>query len=104
MSDEPEGRAILESIPAALSAVGRRARQLDIRVVLHPDQFVVLNSENPATVETSKKILEKHALWFDLFGLDQSPWNLMNLHGGKAAAPTNSSKPSRRCRTTSATA
>ena len=84
MSDEPEGRAVLESIPGALSAVGRRAKQLGIRVVLHPDQFVVLNSENPATVETSIKILEKHALWFDLFGLAKSPWNLMNVHGGKA--------------------
>ena len=84
MSDEPQGRAVLESIPAALSAVGRRAKQLGIRVVLHPDQFVVLNSENPQTVETSVKILEKHALWFDLFGLATTPWNLMNVHGGKA--------------------
>ena len=84
MSDEPAGRKVLESMPAMMSSVGRRASKLGIRVLLHPDQFVVLNSESPQTRRTSVKILKKHALWFDLFGLERSPWNLMNLHGGKA--------------------
>ncbi len=84
MSDEPLGRKVLESMPATLSSIGRRAERLGIRVVLHPDQFVVLNSESRQTAATSVKILKKHALWFDLFGLEQSPWNLMNIHGGKA--------------------
>jgi UV DNA damage endonuclease len=72
---------------AMLSAVGRRADALGIRVVLHPDQFVVLNSENPQTAATSRRILEKHALAFDLMGLPASPWSLMNIHGGKAGRP-----------------
>lgn len=84
MSDEPMGRRVLESLPAVLSAVSRRAARLNIRMLLHPDQFVVLNSENVQTAETSRRILEKHALWFDLFGLEQSPWNAINIHGGKA--------------------
>lgn len=83
MSDEPLGRGVLTNLPATLSSVGRRAERLGIRMLLHPDQFVVLNSETPATVETSRKILDKHALWFDLFGLAQTPWNAINLHGGK---------------------
>lgn len=84
MSDEPLGEATLRNMAAMLSAVGRRAETLGIRVVLHPDQFVVLNSENPKTCDTSRKILEKHALAFDLMGLPQTPWSLMNIHGGKA--------------------
>ncbi len=84
MSDERIGRRVLESIPATLSSVGRRAARLGIRVVLHPDQFVVLSSESRRTVNTSRKILEKHALWFDLLGLERGAWNLMNIHGGKA--------------------
>jgi UV DNA damage endonuclease len=83
MSDEPAGRKVLESMPAMLSSVGRRANRLGIRLLLHPDQFVVLNSESPQVAATSRKILKKHALWFDLMGLERSPWNLMNLHGGK---------------------
>jgi UV DNA damage endonuclease len=84
MSDEPLGRDVLSSIPATMSSVGRRARKHDIRLILHPDQFVVLNSETRQTRATSVKIMQKHAMWFDLYGLEQSPWNLMNIHGGKS--------------------
>lgn len=84
MSDEPLGESVLRSMGALLSSVGRRAASLGIRVVLHPDQFVVLNSENPGTCQTSARILEKHALWFDLMGLPRSAWSVMNIHGGKA--------------------
>jgi UV DNA damage endonuclease len=84
MSDEPDGEAILREMAATLSGIGRRAKRLGIRVVLHPDQFVVLNSEREQTCRTSALILEKHALAFDLMGLPRSPWSLMNIHGGKA--------------------
>jgi len=84
MSDEPEGEALLRSMASTLGSIGRRAKALGIRVVLHPDQFVVLNSESENTRRVSRIILQKHALWFDLFGLPQSPWSLMNIHGGKA--------------------
>ena len=84
MSDESLGQDVLRNFSATLSSIGRRARRLGIRVVIHPDQFVVLSSENPSVVQTSITILAKHALWMDLMGLDQSPWNLMNIHAGKA--------------------
>ncbi|MDB5326945.1 MAG: damage endonuclease UvsE [Phycisphaerales bacterium] len=84
MSDEPAGDATLRSMAASLSSIGRRAKQLGIRVVLHPDQFVVLNSESEKTRAVSRLILDKHALAFDLMGLPQTAWSLMNIHGGKA--------------------
>lgn len=84
MSDEAVGERVLRSMAANLSSVGRRAQTLGIRVIQHPDQFVVLNSESENVVRTSVKILEKHGLAFDLMGLPRSPWAAMNIHGGKA--------------------
>jgi UV DNA damage endonuclease len=51
--------------------------------VLHPDQFVVLNSDSPQTVANSFKILETHARVMDLLGQPRSPWALIEIHGGK---------------------
>ena len=84
MSDEPLGREVLDSMGANLSAVGRRAQHLGIRVVMHPDQFVVLNSSSRAVARTSARILEKHAMWFDLLGLPRTPWSALIIHGGKS--------------------
>src|SRR4051812_9879099 len=84
MSDEPLGTEVLQSMPALLSSIGRRAKELNIRVVIHPDQFVVLNSESEKVVATSIRILEKHAFAFDLMGLPRTSWSAMNIHGGKS--------------------
>ncbi|HEV7300207.1 MAG TPA: UV DNA damage repair endonuclease UvsE [Tepidisphaeraceae bacterium] len=84
MSDEPIGDAVLRGYGALLSSIGRRAERLKIRIVIHPDQFVVLSSDTPKVVQTSVMILEKHALAFDLIGLPRSPWAAMIIHGGKA--------------------
>ena len=83
-SDGPPGVEILQSMAANLSAVGRRVERLGIRMVLHPDQFVVLNSESPQVARTSRLIMDKHARSFNLFGLPRTPWAAMTLHGGKA--------------------
>src|SRR5688572_21018288 len=83
MSDDPLGAAVLESLSANLASVGRRVKRLGIRVVLHPDQFVVLNSDSPTVAATSRVIMDKHARAFDLLGLPRSPWSAMILHGGK---------------------
>ncbi|MBH8574494.1 UV DNA damage repair endonuclease UvsE [Nostocaceae cyanobacterium CENA369] len=78
------GANILEEMSADLSKIGQRAQALDIRMVLHPDQFVVLSSDSPEVVRNSIKILEGQALTLDLLGLPRSPWSLMNIHGGKS--------------------
>ena len=84
LSDEPIGEAVLRGMAANLSSIGRRVRRLGMRVVLHPDQFVVLNSESDAVVRTSEMIMDKHARAFDLMGLPRSSWSAMILHGGKS--------------------
>lgn len=83
MEDEV-GANILEAMSADLGRIGQRSHSLGIRLVLHPDQFVVLSSDSPQVVQTSIKILARHARTFDLLNLPRSPWSLMNIHGGKS--------------------
>ena len=78
------GESILETLTADLAGIGRLAERLGIRVVIHPDQYVVLSSDAGAVVENSLRVLEHHARVFDLFGLPRSPWAAINIHGGKA--------------------
>jgi UV DNA damage endonuclease len=82
-ADEPVGAGVLVEFTDGLKQVGDRAAFANLRLVLHPDQFVVLNSDRPEVIENSLKILRTHAWIFDLMGLPQSPWALMNIHGGK---------------------
>lgn len=83
MEDEI-GAQILEGMSADLGKIGDRAQSLNIRMVLHPDQFVVLSSDSPQVLQTSIKILERHARTLDLLNLPRSPFSLMNIHGGKS--------------------
>ncbi|MBD2727579.1 UV DNA damage repair endonuclease UvsE [Nostoc sp. FACHB-892] len=78
------GVNILEGMSADLATIGERANALSIRMVLHPDQFVVLSSDSPEVVQASINNLAGHARILDLLGLPRSPWSLMNIHGGKS--------------------
>jgi UV DNA damage endonuclease len=84
MSDEATGDGILDEMASQLAEIGKRAERFGLRLVLHPDQFVVLNSETPQVVETSKLILNKHARTLDLMQLPQTAWTTMMIHGGKS--------------------
>jgi len=82
-ADTDLGEAVLHSMTEELQKTGDRAISLNIRLVLHPDQFVVLSSDKLSVVENSIKILATHALILDMLGQPRSPWALMNIHGGK---------------------
>lgn len=82
-SDEPMGAEILDAFAESLSAIGADALQKGIRLVLHPDQFVVLSSDSDAVITNSVKILKMHARTMDLLGQPRSEWAVMNIHGGK---------------------
>jgi UV DNA damage endonuclease len=83
-ADEPYGLEVLHEFRPQLAETGRRALQNGLRVVLHPDQFVVLSSDSPTVIENSIKILKMHAEIFDLLEQPRSEWALMNIHGGKS--------------------
>lgn len=82
-SDEPIGDEILSEFTEVLSATGNRAIENKLRIVMHPDQFVVLSSDSEAVVENSVKILKMHAKTLDMLNQPQSEWAAMNIHGGK---------------------
>ena len=82
-SDEPFGAEILTDYAPQLAAIGKSALDKNIRLVLHPDQYVVLSSDSELVIENSVKILTMHARLMDLLGQPRSEWAVMNIHGGK---------------------
>jgi UV DNA damage endonuclease len=82
-ADTDLGEIVLNSMDEELRRVGDRAISLNIRLVFHPDQFVVLSSDKLSVVENSIKILATHALILDMLQQPRSPYALMNIHGGK---------------------
>ncbi|MEB3336054.1 MAG: UV DNA damage repair endonuclease UvsE [Leptolyngbyaceae bacterium] len=83
-ADEPVGAAVLSELSQDVQSVGDRITTLGIRLVLHPDQYVVLSSDRPDVIENSIKILTAQAWMLDLLGQPRSPWALINIHGGKS--------------------
>jgi len=83
-ADTPEGLAILQTLATSLARTGKRALASGIRLVMHPDQFVVLSSDSPDVVANSVRILQMHADIMDLLEQPRSPWALLEIHGGKA--------------------
>ena len=83
-ADTPFGFRILNGMAAELHRIGRLALDARLRLVNHPDQYVVLNSEAPAVVRNSMTILDAQAAVFDLLEQPRSPWAAIEIHGGKS--------------------
>lgn len=83
-SDAEIGAPLLQELAELLRALGERAQEQGLRLVMHPDQFVVLSSDNPAVVQNSREILQQHGELMDLLGLPRTPYAAINIHGGKA--------------------
>ena len=83
-SDEALGAEILEKFAGDLAEIGKNAIEKGLRLVLHPDQFVVLSSDSEQVIENSVKILKMHAKTMDLLRQPRSEWAAINIHGGKA--------------------
>jgi UV DNA damage endonuclease len=83
-ADTPEGLALLRTLAPSLARSGKRALEVGIRLVMHPDQFVVLSSDSPDVVANSIKILQMHADIMDLLEQPRSSWALLEIHGGKS--------------------
>jgi len=82
MSDEQPGIDLLHGMSDQFIMVGRLATLIDLRLLMHPDQFVVLSSTRPEVIRTGIEILAKYALAFDLMGLPRSAWSVLLIHGG----------------------
>ena len=76
IDDLPSG----EEIRTGLMSARRRATDAGIRLSLHPDQFIVLNSLRPEVVDSAIGELEWQAELAELMGAD-----VICLHGGSTA-------------------
>jgi UV DNA damage endonuclease len=83
-ADAPVGEPLLAEVAPELARLGQKATRSDIRMVMHPDQFVVISSESPRVVENSISVLAHHAHVLDLLEQPRSPWALVEIHGGKS--------------------
>lgn len=75
-----------DEIVRSFAEAGRLARERDVRLSFHPDQFVVLNSERETTVESAVRELEHTAEISAILGVDNMTVHAGSLAGGTAAA------------------
>lgn len=69
-------------VKSILLEIGLFALNNKIRLTTHPDQFVVISSNNPDVINKSVKMLEYHAWVFDCMNLPMTPYYGINIHGG----------------------
>ena len=78
-----------EEFVSTFQQIGSFIKTNDIRISMHPDQFIVLNAKDTAIVQRSIKELEYHAELLDALGLDDSAkiqLHLGGVYGDKTAS------------------
>jgi UV DNA damage endonuclease len=78
------GRHVLTEMMPLMTGFAARANALNVRVIVHPEQYVVLSSESASVRENSINVLAHQAFLFDALGLPRSSWAAINIHGGKS--------------------
>ena len=78
--DMPQFHGMIAESAGELRAIGRKAREIDLRLSFHPSQFVVLNSPDPALVHKSVWDLSTQAEMLDLMEL--GPEAVVVIHVG----------------------
>ncbi len=87
LEGDESGQQVLEGLSTELRAAGDAFTTAGIRVLVHPDQFIVLNSESIDVVRRALYALSFHGLVMDMLGFSRTPWNTILLHGGKGGRP-----------------
>ncbi len=78
--DMPQFHSMVKDCAADLASLGRRARELGLRLSFHPSQFIVLNSPDPELVRKSIWDLASQAEMLDLMEL--GPEAVLVVHVG----------------------
>lgn len=66
----------------SLKLIGDFIISNNMRLTTHPDQFVVISSNNPEVISKSIRMLSYHAWVMDQMGLPETPFYSINIHGG----------------------
>ena len=78
--DMPQFHSMVRDSAAELAAIGRKARELDLRLSFHPSQFIVLNSPDPELVRKSAWDLLSQAEMLD--AMELGPEAVVVVHVG----------------------
>lgn len=76
ISDLPNFKLIQYEI----NKVKRAIKETGIRVSAHPSEYISLTSDDCKVINNSIRDLESHAELFDLFELENSTYNPLNIH------------------------
>ena len=83
----------IDEIKEILKRCGDFATKHEMRLTMHPGQFVVLTSPHEHVVENSISELRAHSDLMNYMGLSETPYNKINIHMGAAYGDKiNSSK------------
>ena len=83
----------IDEIKTILKRCGDFATKHEIRLTMHPGQFVVLTSPHKHVIENSISELKAHSDLMNYMGLSETPYNKINIHMGAAYGDKiNSSK------------
>ncbi len=83
-ADDPAYEDVLNRCAWLLHQAGESARRLNVRLLSHPEQFVVLSSDSANVVANSIRTLQMHAHILDMLGQPRSLACPMEIHGGKS--------------------
>lgn len=67
--DLPEQHHQIDEAASELGGLGTRALNLDLRLSLHPSQYIVLNTLDERVLDAARRTLESHAAILDGMGL-----------------------------------
>jgi UV DNA damage endonuclease len=87
--DMPQFHGMIAESAGELRAIGRKARELDLRLSFHPSQFVVLNSPDPVLVKKSVWDLATQAEMLDLMELGPEAVVVIHVGGAYGDRPTS---------------
>lgn len=88
--DMPQFHGMIKECAAELKALGKRARQLGLRLSFHPSQFIVLNSPDPLLVQKSIADLAAQTEMLDLMELDREA--VVVVHAGGTYGDTETGR------------
>ncbi|WAJ26929.1 UV DNA damage repair endonuclease UvsE [Antarcticirhabdus aurantiaca] len=87
--DMPQFHGMVKESAAELRALGKRAKELDLRLSFHPSQFVVLNSPDPVLVDKSIWDLASQAEMLDLMELGSEAVLVIHVGGTYGDVPAS---------------
>ena len=94
--DMPQFHNQLEESQEELAALGKKAREYDLRLSLHPSQYIVLNAADELIATKSIADLNAQAMILEMMGLDDNAVVITHVGGAYGDKPSGIERFARR--------